>query len=82
MILVPREKINDYTARGWWGTQTLDDVFHCNLALYGNRTAVVDAVNRATFTDGEPRSLSYSQLDEEVMRLCSVLLTDGLAKMT
>lgn len=80
MILVPREKINDYTARGWWGTQTLDDVFHCNLALYGNRTAVVDAVNRATFTDGAPRSLSYSQLDEEVMRLCSVLLTDGLAK--
>jgi acyl-CoA synthetase (AMP-forming)/AMP-acid ligase II len=80
LILVTQDKINDYTARGWWGTQTLDDVFRGNLALYGSRAAVADPPNRASFTDGVPRSLSYSQLDEEVMRLCSVLLADGLTK--
>lgn len=80
LILVPQSKIDDYTARGWWGTQTLDDVFRRNVALYGGRTAVADAFNRTNFTDGEPRSLSYAHLDEEVTRLCSVLLADGLRK--
>ena len=64
LILVPQSKIDDYTARGWWGTQTLDDVFRRNVALYGGRTAVADAFNRTNFTDGEPRSLSYAHLDE------------------
>jgi acyl-CoA synthetase (AMP-forming)/AMP-acid ligase II len=80
LVLVRQDKIDDYTARGWWGTETLDDVFRGNVARHGSRTAVTDAFNRAAFTDGPPRSLSYAQLDEEVMRLCSVLLADGLAK--
>ena len=80
MILVPKDKIDDCTARGWWGTQTLDGVFRGNVALHGSRTAVADAFNRTSFTDGAPRSLSYAQLDEEVMRLCGVLLADGFDK--
>jgi len=80
LILVTQDKIDEYTKRGWWGTRTLDEVFGGNLALYGNRIAVADAFNRASFTDGEPRNLSYSQLDEEVTRLCNVLLSDGLSK--
>ncbi|MES2973227.1 MAG: class I adenylate-forming enzyme family protein [Pseudomonadota bacterium] len=80
MILVPQDKIDACTASGWWGTQTLDGVFRGNVALHGSRTAVADAFNRASFTDGAPRSLSYAQLDGEVMRLAGVLLAGGLGK--
>lgn len=80
MIVVPRDRIDEYTARGWWGTQTLGDLFQRNVALHGSRTAVVDAPNKAAFTGGMPRRLSYLQLDEEVLRLCNVLLADGMAR--
>ncbi len=80
MILVPQDKIDDCTARGWWGTLTLDDVFRSNVSSSGGRIAVADAFNRTAFTDGSPRSLSYAQLDDEVTRLCSVLLADGFGK--
>lgn len=80
MILVPQDKIDDCTARGWWGTLTLDDIFRANVAGHGSRTAVADAFNRSTFTDGAPYSLSYAQLDDQVARLCTVLLADGLGK--
>lgn len=80
MILVPREKIEEYTARGWWGTQTLSDVFHRHVALYGDRVAVVDAPNKASFVGNEPRRLRYAELADEVSRLCHVLVADGLVK--
>ncbi len=80
MILVPQDKIDKCTARGWWGTLTLDDIFRRNVSGCSSRTAVADAFNRTSFTDGPPRSLSYAQLDGEVVRLCSVLLADSLGK--
>ncbi len=80
MILVPQEKIERYTARGWWGTRTLDDCFRSHVAVHPQRQAVVDALNRQDFTDGAPRSLTYAELDAEVMRMAQVLLDHGLAK--
>ena len=80
MVLAPREKIEAFTARGWWGVHTLDELFRANVRRDGARTAVVDAINRSDFTEGVPRSLSYQQLDAQVQRLCCVLLQDGLVK--
>ncbi|MCW5643576.1 MAG: acyl--CoA ligase [Rhodoferax sp.] len=78
MKLVPDSRITDFTRRGWWGTTTLDQLFCTHVQQRPDRVAVVDAPNRNTVTDGEPRRLTYAQLDAQVDRLAGVLLADGL----
>ena len=80
MILVKPDKIADYTARGWWSTQTLWDVFCINLRTRPNAEAVVDAPNRADFVHGTPRRLSWAQLANEVDRFCLLLLAHNLRR--
>lgn len=80
MILVPQEKIAEYTQKGWWGTLTLDDLFRRNVEAHPHRTAVVDAANRLEFTDGAPRRLTYEALASEVDRFAAMLLGRGLMK--
>ena len=80
MILVSEAKIEDYTARGWWGTQTLWDCFVNNVSQWGHREAVVDAPNRSDFAHGEPRRLSWSQVADEVDRFSAVLIDQGVRR--
>lgn len=78
MILVKPDKIADYTVRGWWGTQTLWDLFCINLRTRPDAEAVVDAPKRAEFAHGTPRRLSWAQLADEVDRFCLLLLAHNL----
>ncbi|MGA1286040.1 MAG: AMP-binding protein, partial [Rubrivivax sp.] len=78
MILASPERIAEYTARGWWGTTTLDQGFRDIGARLPTREAVVDASNREALTDGVPRRLSYAQLEAEVARMAAVLHARGL----
>ena len=80
MVLVSESTIADFTARGWWGTQTLWDHFANNVRKWGYREAVVDAPNRAEFAHGEPRRLTWDQLADEVDRFCTVLLDHGIRR--
>ena len=80
MILIPQEKIDQYSARGWWGTRTINAHFRANVAAHPDRPAVVDACNRRDFTDGAPRRLTYAELDADVARMAQVLLDQGLAR--
>jgi acyl-CoA synthetase (AMP-forming)/AMP-acid ligase II len=80
MILVPQDTIDRHTAAGWWGSRTLDDLFRANVAAHPQREAVVDALNRADFTDGAPRRLGWAALDDEVTRMAQVLVDHGFAK--
>ena len=80
MILVPQEKIAEYTARGWWGTQTLWDLFVKNLHERGDSEAVVDATNREEFAHGKPRRLSWRQLADAVDRFCLSLLAHQIRR--
>ncbi|MBL8385439.1 MAG: acyl--CoA ligase [Burkholderiales bacterium] len=80
MIVVPQEKIDLYTARGWWGTRTLYDGFAANAAAHPDREAVVDAPNRRQFSDQAPRRLTYGALAAEVERMAAVLLAHGIGK--
>ena len=77
MVLVSAEKIEAYTSRGWWGAKTLWDCFVANVGQWGGREAVVDAPNRAEFTHGAPRRLSWSQLADEVDRFCVVQMANN-----
>jgi acyl-CoA synthetase (AMP-forming)/AMP-acid ligase II len=80
MILSPQEKIRDCTAKGWWGTDTLDAMFRRNVAAAPDREAVVDAPNRSSVTDGEPRRLTYRELNDEVNALAARLLAVGVGR--
>lgn len=74
MILAPREKIEEYTRKGWWGTTTLWDLFRRNLQQHPQAEAVVDAANRADFAHGAPQRWSWARLAEAVDRFSHLLL--------
>lgn len=80
MIVSPAEKIHDYAARGWWGTQTLDDLLRRTIEAHPERLAVVDAPNRPAITDGPPLRLSYAALDAQIDAVAARMLDLGLER--
>ena len=60
MILHSQERINDYTAKGWWGTDTIIDVWQRQVEARPGALAVADPLNRASFTDGEAQRWTYA----------------------
>ena len=80
MIVAGEEKRRRYREQGWWGDKTLADLFFANAAAHPERLALVDAPNRAAFAFGEPKRLTYAELQAEVERLASALLAAGIGK--
>jgi acyl-CoA synthetase (AMP-forming)/AMP-acid ligase II len=80
MILVDPAKIDEYTARGWWGTTTLWELFAGHVREQPEAEAVVDAPNRADFAHGAPRRLSWAMLADAVDRFCGLLLDHGIRR--
>ena len=80
MIVAGEEKRRIYREAGWWGDQTLADLFFANAHRHPDRLALVDAPNRADFAFGEPRRLTYAQLQSEVERLAGALIAAGIGK--
>ncbi len=80
MILASAERIARYTADGWWGVQTIDDLFRAHVAATPDREAVVDPPNRSEIADGAVQRLCYRDLAELVGRLATVLLEHGVAR--
>ncbi|HEY9152614.1 MAG TPA: hypothetical protein VIN60_06980, partial [Anaerolineales bacterium] len=63
MILNSKETIKEYTDKGWWGTETILDLFLRNVKNIPEALAIVDPPNRETFTTGAPQRLTYCELD-------------------
>ena len=80
MILVPQDKIDAYTARGWWGSETMGSLFARHRRERSDEEAVVDAPNRADFAHGAPRRLTWAQLGDEVDRLALLLHASGIVR--
>ena len=80
MIPVQRERIAEYTARGWWGTRRIQDWLADAVRTRPDALALVDAPNRAGFIDGPVRRLTWAGLDTEVLRYATLLLDLGLGK--
>ena len=80
MILAPQDQIETFTERGWWGTDTLDDVFRRNAEKAPSRLAVADPLNRTDIDGHAPRRLTYAALDNEVARCATALLDLGLVR--
>jgi|SRR5579859_200288 len=80
MILDSEARIQEFTSKGWWGTQTLYDIFRRTMERAPDALALVDPANRSEITAGEPRRLSYRQLRHTADRLASRLIEQGIRK--
>lgn len=80
MILHDRALVQRYTREGWWGQVTIDDLFRACVTNNPERIALADAPNRAEFSFGQARSLSFTELDTAVGHLATVLFRLGVRK--
>ncbi|MNK08149.1 Short-chain-fatty-acid--CoA ligase [compost metagenome] len=80
MIVVPEERIRDFKARGWWGEETLDDLFRRHVAAMPDAESVVDPINREAIMGGAPARLSWSQVEDRVARYVAVLHATGVGR--
>ncbi|MFJ2774546.1 AMP-binding protein [Streptomyces sp. NPDC087300] len=75
--LHPPERVAAYTAKGWWGTDTLDGLFRTRVKEAPARLAVVDPPNKESLVGRPPRRLTWAELDAEVDRTAAVLARLG-----
>ena len=80
MILVPQEKIDEYTRQGWWGERTLGALFLEQAERLGSQLAVADPPNRPQITGDAPQRWSWQALQTEVGRYAAFLHSQGLCK--
>jgi acyl-CoA synthetase (AMP-forming)/AMP-acid ligase II len=80
MILDTPERIADYTDAGWWGHETVADLFARAAAANPDRVAIMDPPNRADLTVGAPGRWTYAQLDARVNRLAAALQSAGIGR--
>ncbi len=80
MRLTPPERIALYRERGWWSDITVADLFARAAAVDPARIAVIDPANRAALGLGEPRRLTYAELDSAVTAMAAQLVRTGLGQ--
>ena len=80
MIVIPKDRIREMKARGWWGDQTLDDLFRGHVAAHPDAEALVDPVNAADVVGGLPDRLTWRETAHAVDRLAAVLVAHGIRK--
>lgn len=80
MIVVPEERIRDFKARGWWGEETLDDLFRRHVAAMPDAESVVDPINREAIMGGAPARLTWAQVENRVARYVAVLHATGVGR--
>lgn len=80
MILASAERIRTYTDAGWWGQETLGDVFIAQARKLADQPAVVDAPNRSQHMDGARKLWTWEELAERVLRVIRAMQRLGLHK--
>lgn len=79
MKATPESLSTEYHESGAWSDVPLDEMFRKTAAEHPDRLALVDAPDRATWTGGAPRALSYAEADREIDRLAAFYTTVGLS---
>ena len=80
MIVTKKNRIEDFTKRGWWGEDTLYSLFQDAVTSSGDQEALVDPENRADITGDAPKRLSFNEIDKTVERYASIFFEQGLRK--
>jgi non-ribosomal peptide synthetase component E (peptide arylation enzyme) len=66
------------TPEGPFRGMTLDDMFHRAAIRHGDALALIDPPDRASFTDGTPKRLTYADADRIVTAIAGRLTSLGL----
>lgn len=76
----PPERIAEYTAKGWWTGETVQQLFADCVAQYPDAVAVIDPPNKADLLDTAIHRVSWRELDRQVERLAAVLIANGVGE--
>ena len=80
MIFASKDRIESSTAKGWWGTETLDQLFLSKVASAPDHIAVIDPDNRDDITHGKAQRLSYRDLNRKVTEAAEQFIKRGVVK--
>jgi len=80
MITSSKEQIADYRSKGWWANETLSTLFDTAVKTAGNQQALLDAPDRTSHSFGEPKCLTYNELDAAVWALACELYDAGIRR--
>ncbi|MDE0062119.1 MAG: class I adenylate-forming enzyme family protein [Gammaproteobacteria bacterium] len=78
MQTTPQTLIDEYTARGWWGRETLDSLLHRAVAECPERPALIDPPNRPDIAGGDALRLTWAETGARVDGLAAALHATGL----
>lgn len=78
MILVDKSRIAAFSASGAWGRVTLDGLVRKNAKSHPDALALADAPDRASWTGGAARQLTFAELEREVDETAALLAVIGL----
>ncbi|MEU8383516.1 class I adenylate-forming enzyme family protein [Streptosporangium sp. NPDC048865] len=73
-----QERIDRYTAGGWWTGDTIDQLFRAQVSARPGALAIADPSNKADLLPGEIKRLTWSELDAEVDRVAGALRGRGV----
>ncbi|MEV4319127.1 class I adenylate-forming enzyme family protein [Actinocrispum sp. NPDC049592] len=76
----PPERIAEYTGKGWWTDETVQQLFADRVREFGDELAIVDPPNKADLVDLPARRATWREVDDEVDRLAAVLLANGIGE--
>ena len=80
MKMHPAAQIAEYTGKGWWTEETVQQLFADRVADYGDELAIVDPPNKADLVDLPGQRASWNDLDRQVDQLAAVLLENGIGE--
>lgn len=78
MRLFPEDRVDEFLRDGWWSGLTWLGHVAEHVQQKPDVVALVDAPNRTSFTDGEPRRLTWTDVDTETDRLARSLYRAGV----
>lgn len=78
MILCSDAIISHYTTSGVWGTVTLDALVKRAAQTHPDQMALVDAPDRAQWTGGKPRAVTFREAEDEITRIATFFAAVGL----
>jgi acyl-CoA synthetase (AMP-forming)/AMP-acid ligase II len=78
MIVTPEARIQEYTANGWWGAETLVDMLYKRARSAPDTLALVDPLNKMDLMGIEPARLTYDQTIAAIDKLAARFIELGL----
>ncbi len=80
MILAPKQRLDEYTQKGWWGTTTLIDYFEKHSVDFPDKTAIVDPYNKEDLVGTSPQRVSYDEFKKATDSIATALIEMGIEK--